>query len=232
MLRFLTHLRPKGLARSTRLRTDLSTLTNLPSTDLSVLLSQYPGPAVADYCSHIRKTVREKPHTLVAYAWCYYMAVFSGGRWIRAQLSGAGNDFWGNSEGDKDAGLALWNFPGDQDGEDIKAEFKARLAEAEALFTVEQRIDVIEEAKNIFKYSAGLVEELDRRLGTDMELLEQINRRERKISKAPSIAAESGSVNTQPLLASRKDVLAWLRRPEITGIIVALGCLLYMIYIR
>ncbi|OMP87967.1 hypothetical protein BK809_0008061 [Diplodia seriata] len=114
-----------------------------------------------------------------------YMAVFAGGRWIRGQLRGAGREFWeaGKGEGDGEGarargidfdtlgerGLAFFSFDGDADGEDVKAAFKARLAEAEALLDEGQRADVVEEAQRIFEWSIALVEELDELLDTPPE---------------------------------------------------------------
>ncbi|KAJ4366735.1 hypothetical protein N0V95_000064 [Ascochyta clinopodiicola] len=168
---FLATLRPRGLPRSGRLKKDLEYLLDLQSTDLEVLLAKYPGDKVASFCTHIRKSVHEKPWTLVAYAWCFYMAIFSGGRWIRAGLLKAGDEFWPpSSEGDgmglKECGLSFWHFSGLHDGEDIKAEFKVNLEAAETLFTADERVDIIEEAKNIFKLCAEIVYELDDLLGS------------------------------------------------------------------
>ncbi|KAH7132200.1 hypothetical protein B0J11DRAFT_219812 [Dendryphion nanum] len=231
MLQFLSTLRPKGLARSPRLKEDLEFLTGLHPTDLSVLLAQYPGEKVQEYCNHIRRIVKQKPHVLVAYAWCFYMAVFSGGRWIRAQLAASGDEFWrtatsDDSKGEKDAfvplaerGLSLWSFDGEHDGEDIKAEFKKRLAAVEDFFTDDERIDVIEEAKNIFMFSAGLVEELDTKVGTDMQQLAHLDRAER-------LKAKEKAQQVDTLVPKMSQTSAtWLKKPEITGAAVALGCL-------
>jgi heme oxygenase len=229
MLSFLRDLRPVGLARSARLRADLEALTGLSETDLSVLLATYPGNKVEEYCAHIRSAVSKRPHALVAYAWCYYMAVFSGGRWIRGELTTAPVEFWrsaaqaigkGAEPGDaplSERGLSLWNFDGEQDGEDIKAEFKARLAEADIFFTDEERVDVIEEAKQIFVRSAQLVEELDELLGTDMEALK---RPQKQLHDTTTVEEKE-----EGLVMSTKDAAMWLKRPEVTGAAVALGCL-------
>jgi heme oxygenase len=231
MLRFLQGLRPAGLARSGRLKKDLEYLTVLHPTDLDVLLAQYPGDKVADYCTHIRKIVRHKPHVLVAYAWCFYMAVFSGGRWIRAQLVNAGDDFWRASNSSdntekndqqtslEEKGLSFWNFPGSLDGEDIKADFKTRLAAAESLFTDDERVDVIEEAKEIFRLSATIVDELDEKLATDMEKLNHIDRLEKKRAHEQPRKAEHVT------LEKPRSAVMWFHRPEVTGAVVALGCL-------
>ncbi|ORY01804.1 hypothetical protein BCR34DRAFT_592101 [Clohesyomyces aquaticus] len=231
MLHFLSHLRPRGLARSGRLKRDLETLMGLHPTDLSVLLAQYPGERVQEFCLRMRRVVSGKPHVLVAYAWCYYMAVFSGGRWIRGGLVKAGEEFWRDTEKEKEKekgrrvelterGLSFWYFDGENDGEDIKAEFKRRLAEAEELFTPDERVDVIEEAKAIFRYSALLVEELDEKIGTDEAQLRAVEHAERTraIDKAKMAAAEG----VRPQM-SRSGVM-WSWSP-VTGAVIVLGCL-------
>ena len=222
MLEFLKNLRPKGLSRSGRLRRDLKTLTGLSETDLSVQLSQFPGVKVQEYCAHIRKAVARKPHMLVAYAWCYYMAVFSGGRWIRSELMKAGEGFGrgGEKKAGSDvplgeAGLSFFSFPGTEDGEDIKAEFKERLAAAEDLFTAQEREEVVAEASEIFKYSANLVRELDELLATPREMLAAVEAAEKDKEKSEEVE--------RAMMRVRRP-RAWLRRPEVTGVVVALSC--------
>jgi heme oxygenase len=222
--------------RSARVKCDLEYLMDLHPTDLEVVLSMYPGDKVAEFCTHIRKAVHEKPWTLVSYAWCFYMAVFSGGRWIRAGLLKAGPDFWqACKENEKSSvlnlperGLSLWHFPGQFDGEDIKLEFKAQLAAAETLFTDDQRVDIIEEAKNIFALCATLVEELDDMVGSEnAPAISQ--KKDVEVTKALAVEksglkteAEIGSRPTDAISSSR--VMRFVRRPEVTGGLVALGC--------
>jgi len=133
------------------------------------------------------------------------MALFSGGRHLRAVLKGAGGtaDFWsrdpspvrpysiaGQSTDRKRSlsnpsdhkllrssreslpseksfpnilkdGLSFFDFDGDEDGEDIKREFKKRIAEADGLLTEREKEDIIEEAKEIFRFMVELVNEMD-----------------------------------------------------------------------
>ena len=230
---FLSDLRPMGLLRSPRLKRDLEYLLELHPTDLEVLLAKYPGDKVADFCTHIRKSVHEKPWTLVAYAWCFYMAVFSGGRWIRAGLLNAGDGFWPNTEEGvdvalQDHGLSFWHFPGAYDGEDIKAEFKLRLEEAEHVFSDDQRIDIIEEAKSIFQLCAGLVYELDAKVGSPpaavpLSLSPQAQASTETLAEKQSHVDSRISYNLVP--SSAKSWTALLRRREIAGSLIALGCL-------
>jgi len=169
--RWIVSLRPEGLARSEVLARDLEYLRGLHKGKQPVL-SQ-------DECAHIKRQVVDqylaKPHVLVAYTWVMYMAIFSGGRWIRQQLAGAGPEFWSggvtNTEatgGDEKTakagtpGFSFLSFPASsQDGEDIKAEYKTRLAEAERMLTPAEREDVIEAAKTLFEQCIELVLFLD-----------------------------------------------------------------------
>ncbi|KAL5119905.1 hypothetical protein ACEQ8H_002267 [Pleosporales sp. CAS-2024a] len=225
---FLQNLRPRGLIRSLRVKRDLEHLMDLHPTDLDVVLAKYPGQQVAAFCAHIRQAVHEKPWTLVSYAWCFYMAVFSGGRWIRTQLLQAGDAFWQPAGHESSsamqlplAALSLWHFRGQSDGEDIKADFKAQLAAAETLFTPDQRVDIIEEAKNIFALCATLVQELD-----DMLAAECAPPREHmSLSDAnpheKSILANRVTHSARPADAR---VIALARRPQVTALLVALAC--------
>ena len=95
-----------------------------------------------------------------------YMALFNGGRWIRAQLLAARDSAWRNGSDTNSgvgsaSGLSFWHFPGNEDGEDLKHAFKARLAAIEGLLTLEERRDILDEAQQIFQNLALLVGELD-----------------------------------------------------------------------
>ncbi|KAH7402928.1 hypothetical protein BKA66DRAFT_404002 [Pyrenochaeta sp. MPI-SDFR-AT-0127] len=235
---FLQTLRPRGLIRSGRLKRDLEYLLGLHPTDLEVLLAKYPGDKVANFCTHIRKSVNEKPWTLVSYAWCFYMAIFSGGRWIRGGLLGAPAGFWPSaadesergSRGLDERGLSFWHFTGPHDGEDIKAEFKAQLVAAETLFTSDERVDIIEEAKNIFQLSATLVEELDEMVGTNASkdgATADAEKQEEAVSEKQALltAGALNGIKADHMAISSDPVTTFLRKPEVTGTLVALGCL-------
>jgi hypothetical protein len=230
---FLQTLRPRGLMRSPRLKRDLEHLLGLDRTDLEVVLATYPGDKVAEFCAHIRQAVHEKPWTLVSYAWCFYMAVFSGGRWIRGGLLNAGPVFWRARDDDSSAlatrGLSLWHFPGLADGEDIKADFKARLAAAETLFTPDERVDIIEEAKHIFSLCATLIEELDGMLGTDLTGPPDVKK------ESTTLHAEAGASywNLSALHGKSNGALAaFVRRPKVIGTLVVVACLMCVALLR
>jgi hypothetical protein len=131
--------------------------------------------------------VKANPHVLLAYAWVFYMALFSGGRLIRTSLQAAGPEFWtrlvhrdidNNKLADPLSarppygsdpslyGIQFLSFGGDEDGEDIKLEFKKRIAEAEILLTDEETWDIVQESVHIFNYMIDIVAELDAICGT------------------------------------------------------------------
>ncbi|EUC51010.1 hypothetical protein COCMIDRAFT_80432 [Bipolaris oryzae ATCC 44560] len=244
---FLQTLRPRGLIRSARLKRDLEYLLGLHPTDLEVLLAKYPGDKVAQFCTHIRKSVNERPWTLVSYAWCFYMAIFSGGRWIRGGLLRAPPSFWpsaattGSQEEAHDKcldlkiqGLSFWHFPGPHDGEDIKSEFKLRLSAAETLFTPDERIDIIEEAKQIFKQCAELVDELDDLIGTDFHFPPSNSTDAQEPRDVCPVLEKSGLIDPNVMRRAQRHsslpksslgLRSWVKRPEVSGTVLAVGCL-------
>ncbi|GAB7354163.1 hypothetical protein MBLNU459_g4718t2 [Dothideomycetes sp. NU459] len=167
---WLCELVPSGLWRTKDVQDDLETLEQITGLNLDTA----PNPELLAFTEHIYQITKEKPHVLVAYAWIMYMAIFSGGRWIRQQLLDAGPEFWGihhengkfNYEVGRDAvdGFSIFYFEGREDGEDIKADFKKRLERADQLLTPAERIDIIAEAQTIFESCISIVEGLDRQL--------------------------------------------------------------------
>ncbi|KAB5550964.1 hypothetical protein GE09DRAFT_156627 [Coniochaeta sp. 2T2.1] len=167
-----------GLLRSSRLRSDLRSLTgwsdpllqsNLESTATST-------GRLGEVIAHIHRSASKHPHVLLAYAWVLYMALFSGGRFIRATLESAGTQeegFWtsaSSSSGMSNAKkvkvpvhgpLDFFHFPTPQDGEDLKHEFKARLADVGRLLTAEERGHIVQEAVCIFENLILVINQLD-----------------------------------------------------------------------
>ncbi|KAN0098505.1 heme oxygenase-like protein [Hyaloscypha variabilis] len=188
----LSHLYLPGLLRAQRLRTDIKDLTGFPESEIEGQLDISSGNGkLAEFVAHTKKTVGSSPHVLLAYAWVFYMALFSGGRYLRAALAEAGGEgtrFWALEPSvtpvleehiaDRSSarskcqpgkrfvalipGLQFFNFAGDFDGEDIKLEFKRRIAEVENLLTSGEKEHIIAEAENIFKYMVEIVLELDK----------------------------------------------------------------------
>lgn len=160
---WLSNLRPAGLKRSPRLKRDLQYLPELDRSHFSELNDSTQA--------HIRALAASKPHTLVAYTWVMYMAIFSGGRWIRAQLASAQPEFWtshtnaGPAMAEKTPlgmpGFSFLSFDGEQDGEDIKAEYKRRLVEGEDLLGKQEREDIVEASRELFEMCIKIVRKLD-----------------------------------------------------------------------
>jgi heme oxygenase len=165
---------PQGLSRSRRLLSDLAYLKQQSVEDVVADMAKCPGPAVEEFYRHIRAETAKKPHVLIAYAWNFYMAVFSGGRWIRSELQKAGDKFWQpRTEVDviaekqtplSERGLSFFHFESAEDGEDIKREFKARIEALGGFLTAEERADVVAEAQEIYGYCDRLVQELDQQV--------------------------------------------------------------------
>jgi heme oxygenase len=215
----LFHLRLPGLLRSQYLRADIRDLTKLSESEIQDQLDAISrNSKLAEFITHTRKAVKLNPHILLAYAWVFYMALFSGGRYLRAVLveaGGEGADFWNldpspasscpvlenstrrwrsnETELDEHAvsrpptlstsqsenglsrtmpGLQFFNFPGNEDGEDIKNEFKKRFVEAEALLSCGEKENIIAEAERIFSFMAEVVLDLDKLVDAQKKRLE------------------------------------------------------------
>lgn len=185
----LTGLYFESLQRSRALQDDIISLTLWSKRTLAERLNDASeSPVLSDFIVHTRKTVQDSPHTLVAYAWVLYMALFSGGRFIRASLENIYPAFWvpaaatGGRRPTPDTlaspaeaaaqPLSFFRFDTPTDGEDIKATFKARLLELEDTLTAGERDDVVREAGYIFEHMIRLVGELDEICGTDREVAE------------------------------------------------------------
>ena len=106
------------------------------------------------------------------------MAIFSGGRYIRAKLNSAGEDFWANSppvesgeneygrggaevEGPEKWPLSFWSFSGSSDGEDLKADYKSRVGEIERVLTMKEREEIITEAVEIMKILLQIIRQIE-----------------------------------------------------------------------
>ncbi|KAK0653494.1 hypothetical protein DIS24_g5931 [Lasiodiplodia hormozganensis] len=129
-----------------------------------------------------------------------------------------------------DRGLAFFSFDGAHDGEDIKAAFKARLEDAEALLSPRQRAEVVAEAHAIFEWSIALVEELDELLDTpDADAMPKPLKghgRPAPVSeKEKMMMAEKGGAEAMaPAAARQQGNKDWVRQGgSIAGALVVLG---------
>jgi len=247
----LSYLRLPGLPRADRLRADLRILTGKSNQKIDEELKAISlNGKLAQFIAHTKQSVEKNPHVLVAYAWVLYMALFSGGRYLRAALKaagGLGQGFWdrepspvrphiitrdvqalqdsevelakptgvwssrisgrgrAKSRSDSDIpkvtpGLLFFEFIGDDDGEDIKLEFKRRIKQAELLLTQGEKDDIIAEAQVIFSFMLELVGELDVLMETNEEDLEM----SKLFRQSPNLMASRDSVFVTQERLSRK----------------------------
>ncbi len=159
------------LERSSRLHQDISTLPQYPATlNPGSIPNSSALPRLAGFRTHIHATLSLHPHLLLAYTWIFYMALFSGGRYIRAQLRQAGPEFWNPRMRDEKCGnidnlLSFWTFDGDLDGEEFRAKYKREFLEVERSLTEGEKEQVVQEAVYIMGALIGIVEEISGRVG-------------------------------------------------------------------
>ncbi|KAL8761302.1 MAG: hypothetical protein Q9184_002571 [Pyrenodesmia sp. 2 TL-2023] len=157
--RILQQLHLPGLGRAQALENDIRTL--LPES------YRYPNPSsfpqLEAFERHVQASVAQKPHLLIAYTWIFYMALFSGGRYIRSKLRaglGASIRSATSANADQAAGLSFWEFPGKHDGDDLKVEYKSRVTAVSALLTEEERADIADEGVKIMVFLTDIVTEV------------------------------------------------------------------------
>ncbi|KPM44024.1 hypothetical protein AK830_g2491 [Neonectria ditissima] len=91
----LQHLYLPGLMRSDRLKADIASLTGWPGHVVEEQLKSVGQTSrLGEFTQHIKRAIENRPHVLLAYSYILYMALFAGGRFIRASLESVGEDFW------------------------------------------------------------------------------------------------------------------------------------------
>lgn len=138
--------------------------------DINILLpslhrdpSPIHHPRLEAFKRHIQPSLASKPHLLFAYTWIFYMALFSGGRYIRSKLRAGftlSNTPKSQHHLDELAGLSFWIFPGEVDGEDLKIDYKARVALLSSELTEEERAEIIAEGVHIMVSLTEVVKEI------------------------------------------------------------------------
>lgn len=173
------------LFRSDRLRADIKSMTGWSDDILDLQINGIRGTGeLSVFISHIKQVVRAKPHVLIAYSYNLFMALFAGGRFIRATLEKAGEKFWNAAsepcestfgsdssssleqmeENHHNKGLMplrFWDFDSENDGEDLKQEYKGKLLQWESELTAEEREDILQESVFILESIGLLVGQLD-----------------------------------------------------------------------
>lgn len=159
---YLVDLETDGLSRHLRLSRDLHSLSTLLGSKAAKRMTKLDHET-----KYIKKEVfqlcQDKPHLILAWAWTMYLAIFNGGRYIRAVLEQAGDDFWGT----KTYPLEFWHFEGKDDGDKIHDAFKDNFDDAAERLSREQKDEVILEAKRIFHVCEDIVHVLDDKVGRE-----------------------------------------------------------------
>lgn len=185
-------LRLPGLMRTERLKADLKAMTGWSDHVLEEQLKTVSGSGhLSEFLGHMKRSVENRPHVLLSYSYIFFMALFAGGRFIRASLESVGDDFWNQVPSpiqptmqicdEKTASLddmgledghhrshvsgamplRFFHFPTPSDGEDLKREFKKRLSKTEGMLTARERHDVVQESICIFENMTLLMHQLD-----------------------------------------------------------------------
>lgn len=188
VLAMLQRVHMPDLLRSEPLRADIAAMTGW----LGHVVEQHLATIgrrpcqLADFLEHIRSSVGIKPHVLLSYSYIFFMALFAGGRIIRARLDSAGHGFWDQTitpitsttrgerevrepcaydlqeqESCQEIPVRFLRFRTPSDGEDLKRDFKSRLSESEAMLTAQERQDIVQEAVRIFENMTLLMDQLD-----------------------------------------------------------------------
>lgn len=184
-----------GLIRTDRLVADIQSMTGWTAAETREQMAIVSKTGhLAEVVNHIGRAIKNKPHVLLAYSYIMYMALFAGGRFIRATLESAGREFWdkvatnpplmpawrsreptdarnGTAEGEQaqhssgnSSGrlpLAFFHFDTPEDGEDLKRDFKQKLADCEGMLCYQEKHDIVQEAICIFENMILVVAQLD-----------------------------------------------------------------------
>ncbi|CAM1508141.1 Fc.00g049890.m01.CDS01 [Cosmosporella sp. VM-42] len=235
----LEHLHLPGLMRSDRLRADIKALSGWPEHVVEEQLKIVAQTGrLGEFIQHIKRSVENRPHVLLAHSYILFMALFAGGRFIRACLESVGSDFWeqvpspvkpvlrpcrrdsvrtsepasGLSEDDvpeydfnfhasHTMPLRFFHFPTPMDGEDLKKEFKRRLADSEKLLTEREKQEIVKEAVCIFDNMTLIVQQLD-------SVCDEPNRKE---DDPEMLENDLASLLKNPLRARLRDSIAITR---------------------
>ncbi|KAL8937449.1 MAG: hypothetical protein Q9216_004413 [Gyalolechia sp. 2 TL-2023] len=158
----LKRLHLPGLERTSALERDIKLL--LPASSGGPEAGTVP--CLETFKGHAQLSLSRKPHLLFAYTWIFYMALFSGGRYIRSKVrAGLASSIASLPSADAEfeaahTGLSFWDFPGELDGEDLKREYKDRVAVLSTELTEEERVDVVAEGISIMTHLIDVVHEI------------------------------------------------------------------------
>lgn len=206
----LKELRIPQLFRSDILRADIKSMTGWSDDilDTQIDVIKRKGKLCA-FISHIKQIIPDEPHTLIAYSYNLFMALFAGGRFIRASFEKAGDEFWETvprpikptmepcrpkstaasplepteASQHSQTPLQFWRFNTAEDGEDLKRDYKEVLLRWEGELSPWEREDIVRESVIILENIESIVNHLD-----SMFAEEQDEKPSIQIPKRPSLA--------------------------------------------
>ncbi|SPO00671.1 uncharacterized protein DNG_03419 [Cephalotrichum gorgonifer] len=167
----LSKLSIPGLQRTQALRSDLERLIGWSLVELDAELRRIvtSGGAVSQFTSHIRETVEQCPHILIAYGYVFYMVLFATAGEVTLgstskkesrktmYSSGYGTDFGSMSS----SPVNFLQFDAIYNGEDFKVAFEERLLESEFLLSEDEKKDIVDETTIIFGEILSIMEHLE-----------------------------------------------------------------------
>lgn len=124
-------------------------------------------PEVAAFVAHIHQALTEKPHTLVAYAHSFYMAMFAGGKVLKRMIGMQEGFFpvhWpaGDEAEARLYATNMFTFPVDEEKLDaLRTRFKEAMEVVEEGLDEEERDEIVAESRAIFKWNERMILELD-----------------------------------------------------------------------
>ncbi|KAL7958758.1 hypothetical protein V8C34DRAFT_141344 [Trichoderma compactum] len=210
MQTILKELKIPQLFRSDILRADIKSMTGWSDDvlDNQIDVVKRKGKLSA-FISHIKQIIPEEPHTLIAYSYNLFMALFAGGRFIRASFEKAGDEFWETvprpikpmmepcrprsiapSPPEPTCNLAetsrysqtllqFWRFDTAEDGEDLKRDYKEVLLRWEGKLSPKEKNDIVRESVIILENIESIVSHLDSMFAEEQDI---------QIPKRPSLA--------------------------------------------
>ncbi|KAJ4863850.1 heme oxygenase domain-containing protein [Trichoderma breve] len=210
----LKELRIPQLFRSDILRADIKSMTGWSDDilDNQIDVIKRKGKLCA-FISHIKQIIPDEPHTLIAYSYNFFMALFAGGRFIRASFEKAGDEFWetvpmpikpamepcrpkstapsplepaydlAEAHQQSQTPLQFWRFNTAEDGEDLKRDYKQVLLKWEGELSPWEREDIVRESAIIMENIESIVGHLDSIFAEGQEEEPSI-----QIPKRPSLA--------------------------------------------
>ena len=125
-------------------------------------------PLLTSFTTDMSQRILNKPYLVMSYAWIFYLAIFSGGRYMRASLQRSFDEAWlpglAPEVERRQAGyLVFWTFGRDeQESEEVRATFKRNFEGMAGRLDDDQREEVVKEAVDIMDRLIEIIEDLGR----------------------------------------------------------------------